>query len=643
MKTNHFLPAAAILAAIPTSAAAEVASLDELVVTASRTPEQASRVGGQITVLDQAEIQAQQTPVVAEILNRTPGVDVSRNGGIGTATQLRIRGAETDQTVVLIDGVKLNDPSAVGGGYNFGNLLVGDVTRIEVLRGAQSVLWGSQAIGGVVNVITTDPAEAFEASGEAEGGALETTYMRAGAGANHGALSWRAAAGWFSSGGISQFDKGPEADSFRHLGVSAKVRLDVSEHVWLDLRSVYSRGRVELDGFAPPNFTFGDTAEYGTTKDLVVYSGVNFDLADGRFSNRLAYARTETDRVNFNPAQAKITRTFEAIGRNRRLEYQGTWRISPGWTTVFGAERERSSMRSASPSSFEPDPTPLRRSARLDGFYGLVRGELVSDLTVAAGLRRDDHGDFGGHTVGQASVAWALSEATTLRASWGQGFKAPSLFQLGSDFGNPELQPESAETWDAGLDQRLAEGRVRVSAAYFVRRTKDQIDFVSCFGTPGPLCTGPNGQPRFGFYDNISRAEARGVELRGRAQVGEGVTLSANYTWTRSRNVSPGAANFGKRLARRPQGQAYAEAAYAWRSGATVAMAARYSGSTFNDAANFDRLKSYVVWDLRASYPLNDNVEVHGRFENLFDRDYQTIRDYGQAGRAAYAGVRARF
>ena len=647
MKTV-LLYSTAILALAPAAAKAAATEVDTVVVTASRTTERIDRVGGQITVLDRAAIEAAQATIVSDLLSRTPGVNVSRNGGPGGATQLRIRGAETDQTVVLIDGVKLNDPSAIGAGYNFANLLAGDVSRIEVLRGAQSVMWGSQAIGGVVNLITADPQAPVEAQVAAEGGALETGQVQAGLGGKSARVTWRASAGYFTTGGISAFDRakgGREADGYRNAGAAAKARIAVTDQLSLDVRGVYSRGRNQFDGFPAPAFAFADTAEYGVTRDLIVYAGLNLDLLDGRLSNRLAYARTQTDRDNFNPAQTGTPRTFDAAGHNRRIEYQGTWRISDAWTAVFGAESERSAMRTASPSSFDPTPVPGRRRAKLDGVYGQVKGEAAAGLTLGAGVRLDDHGDFGRHTVGQASAAWVLNDgATVLRASLGQGFKAPSLYQLGGDFGNGGLQPEAAVSWDAGVEQRLAGGRVRVSGGYFHRNTKDQIDFVSCTGTStAPLCFGRSGARRFGYYDNTARTEARGIELEGQAKVTNALSLSANYTWTRAHNATPGSANLGKRLARRPQQQANAEASYRWPMGVTTAAALRYVGDSFDDAANRTRLKGYAVVDLRASWPVGERIELYGRVENLFDRQYETIRNYGTPGRGAYGGVRARF
>ncbi|RYG00989.1 MAG: TonB-dependent receptor, partial [Caulobacteraceae bacterium] len=183
MKTILFATTAAVLCGLSTHAAAQsaspiaIASVGELVVTANRSPQEAERVGQSVTVLDADAIRASQSIDVSTLLAQTPGVSFSRNGGVGGSTSVRIRGAEGDQTVVVIDGVKLNDPSSPGGGYNFANLLVGDAARIEVLRGPQSILWGSQAIGGVVNIVTAEAQSPFEATLTAEGGSMSTGYL----------------------------------------------------------------------------------------------------------------------------------------------------------------------------------------------------------------------------------------------------------------------------------------------------------------------------------------------------------------------------------------------------------------------------------------------------------------------------------
>src|SRR4051812_34714640 len=198
----------------------------EVVVTAVRTPTPIGQVASSVTVIDKAAIEASQRFTVSDMILRTPGVTASRTGGFGTTTGVRIRGAESDQTVVVIDGVKLNDPASPGGGYDFGDLFVGDAAQIEVLRGPQSTLWGSQAIGGVVNIVTSLPSAGTEASAQVEGGSRGTASGRAAVGGASDSVKWQLAGNAFRTDGISAIAPefgGHERDGYRHLGGSGRV------------------------------------------------------------------------------------------------------------------------------------------------------------------------------------------------------------------------------------------------------------------------------------------------------------------------------------------------------------------------------------------------------------------------------------
>ncbi|NBW07623.1 MAG: TonB-dependent receptor [Caulobacteraceae bacterium] len=607
----------------------------DVVITANRSAQPADRVGQSVTVLTSKDIEANQTVAVADLLARTPGVSVTSTGGLGSVTALRIRGAEADQTLFVVDGVKLNDPSATGAGYNPGNLLTGDVARIEVLRGAQSTLWGSQAIGGVVNLITAEPTRPFQASLDAEAGSRGTSYLRGGLGGVSDRIVWRVAASHYQTDGFSTYAAGTEKDGYENTGLSGRLNIKLTDDVSLDLRSVYSSARVDFDGFPPPFYSFNDTREYGTTKDLVAYAGLNFDLFDDRLKNRVAYGYTRTDRQNFDPTFPASPLTYDSNGENKRYEYQGVFDITSDWVATFGAEHEDSEFTAA----------PTTASAGLDGYYLQVQGEVVDGLTLTGGVRRDEHDTFGGKTLGQAAAAWSLNGgATVLRASYGQGFKAPSLYQLYSDYGNTALSPEEADAWDAGVEQHLFDKRLTVSATYFDRETTNQIDFFSCTGTEtitaAPLCF-KNGVRRFGYYANIAETKTTGVELAAAGSVGP-VEVEANYTYTDAKNESAGANN-GKQLVRRPQDMANLSATYVWPFRLSTTVAVRYAGESFDNVSNTTRLDAYTLVDLRASYPVNDTVEIYGRVENVGDEKYATTANYGVAGRGTFIGVRARF
>ncbi|KQV57249.1 MULTISPECIES: TonB-dependent siderophore receptor [unclassified Caulobacter] len=606
----------------------------ELVVTATRTAQPIEKVGASVTVLTQGAIEASQAISITDLLAQQPGVSFTRNGGPGTSTSLNIRGAETQHTVVLIDGVKLNDPSSTQGGFNSGNLLVGDISRIEILRGAQSTLWGSQAIGGVVNIVTADPTAPFTSSADVEVGARKTGYVRGGLGGATDKVVWRLAGGYYTTDGFSTYKTGTEKDGYQNAGASGRVRVQLTDNVSAEVRSVYSRGKNDFDGFA------GDSAEFGRTKELVVYSGLNFALLDGRFNNRVGYAYTDTDRANYNPARS-VPMTFDSAGKNKRWEYQGVFAVTDTWTASFGAESERSRMRTRSPTVSQP-LIPFRTGkVGVDSVYGQLQAEVVPGLTLTAGLRYEDHDTYGSHTLGQASAAWALNEGNTvLRASFGQGFRAPGLYELYSEYGNLALSPEDFDSWDAGVEQRFLGGKARASATWFHREADNEIRFFSCVSAADPLCA-PGGSPRFGYYNNVQKTKAQGLELIGELKPVDGLTLTGNYTYTDAESNS--GANKGKQLTRRPKNMANLSATYRWPVGLTTTVAVRHVGKTYNNDANTQVVASYTTVDLRAAYPLKDGLEVFGRVENAFDKDYQTILNYGTPGRGAFVGLRARF
>lgn len=629
-------PAGAALAA---DKAGDQGELERVVVTANREEQPLSRVGDSVTLIEPDEVRASQKLAVSDLLATTPGITVTRNGGLGTTTQLRIRGAESDQTVVLIDGVKLNDPSSAGGGFDFGNLLTGDYMRIEVLRGPQSTLWGSQAIGGVINIVTTVPEGPLLAAYSAEGGERGSATVQARAEAGGERFAWRVAGQYLTTDGVSALNDdrgGREKDGYRNVGANVRGLWRITDEVSAELRTTYSSGRADFDGFPPPTFELSDTREYSDTGELVAYAGVNAATFGGKLQNRFGFAYTDTDRENIDP-DLSVRTTFDASGSNKRWEYQGTLTLTDRVGAVFGVESERSELDTRSPSVFDPNPVPLTHDARLDSIYGQLTVAPIETLSLTGGVRYDDHDTFGSETTGRATLAWAATPTTIVRATYGEGFKAPTLFQLFSDFGNEDLAPERADAWDAGVEQHLLNDALVLSATYFGRNTRSMIDFVSCFPAVDPRCaTRP-----FGFYDNVAKTEAEGFELGLVAHLGERLRADVNYTDMDTTNR--GNENFGLELARRPGQTLNGELTYDWAFGLTTTVAVTHAGSSFDDAANTVVVDSYTVVDLRAEFALRDDLELYGRLENAFDEEYETIARYGTPGRGVFVGVRQSF
>jgi len=643
------LPAAVPLILFATQAAAAPAvaditdtSLNEVVVVASRAPTPLSTVGSSVTVLDEQDIRESQATVAADLLEQTPGIAVARTGGVGEPTSVFIRGAESDQTVVVIDGVKMTDPSLPGGGFDFENLLIGDISRIEILRGAQSTLYGSDAIGGVIDVVTADPTQKSQGGVSLEGGSHGTGYGTANIGGLSDSLLWRVAGSYLDTGGIPCVDRsfGGQRDCASKIGDAAgQIRYDITPDLQLDLRGYFVSSRTDFDGYDTPTFTLGDDGEYGKTQRGIGYAGLTWHSPDHSLTNRLSVQYTGSETRNFDPdAPANFgyptTETFYGFGRNVREEYQGTWKFADTGQVVFGAQNEHSTINTVSP--FSPF---LGAGVVVDSGYVQGQYEVLKGLTLTAGGRYDHHSVYGGHGTGQLAAAWVMpDEDTVLRASFGQGFKAPALYQLYSNYGNRALQPETSNSWDAGIEHHALQNRLVASATYFRRTSDDLISFFDCF-TPSPLCA---TEP-FGYYANIARSTAHGIELAGLLEASDQLTVAANYTWTHTEDVSPGSSTYGNELPRRPAYSGNASVNYVWPFQLSTELALRYSGPDFDDAANQIRLGGYVLLDFRTSLPINDHLQIYARVQNLTNHHYEVAYQYGTFGRSAYIGARATF
>ncbi len=626
--------AAPLALLLPAGAAAQVLAGPDIIVTAARIEQPRSQVGQSVTVIDAARIAERQSVSVTDLLATVPGVSVVRYGGVGTVGTVFIRGADSDQTVALIDGVKLNDPSTPGGGFNWGNLLVGTIDRIEVLRGPSSVIWGSQAIGGVVNVISAAPGEQPRVNARAEAGYRGTRQLAGNVSGRAGPLGYSAGAAWLRADGISAFSEargGRERDGYRRRGGNLTLDLPLGDAVTLDARGYYSDGRVGQDGYPPPDYSFGDTRETARTRELVGYAGARVRALGGRFTSRAGIALTDTRRRNRDP-DGFVAETFAGTGRNQRIDYQGVLALDPAVTATFGAERETSRYAAASYGG------PVGRArARLDSGYAQVAVRPVAGLTLTGGARHDRHDRFGGATSLAASGAFASSDGLTeVRASYAEGFRAPSLYQLSGDYGNAALAPERARGWDAGVVRRTPGGTVEAAVTLFGRRTRNLIAFVDCPGQAG-ICA---GRP-YGTYDNVARASARGVEASVALRPVPQLRVEANYTLLDARDRSGGAFD-GRRLARRPMHSVNATVDWTGPGGIAIGASLAHVGGSFDNLANTSRLEGYVLADLRAALPVGEAAELFARVENLFDARYETVRLYGSPGRAAYAGVRLR-
>jgi vitamin B12 transporter len=614
--------------------------LGDVVVVAMRIPESADKVGNSVTVLTEPQIKESQKVDLTELLATTPGVTFSRNGGPGTSTSFNIRGADPDHTVILVDGVVLTAPYTTDGSANIGNLIVGDITRIEILRGAQSTLYGSQAIGGVINIETAPPQESLGGSLQGEKGSLDSGLAQATLGDKIGNWSFRVSGSYYATDSVSDFDRqygGLGDDPYHNAVVSGRTTYDFTPDVQLDVRGYYTNDTVDYDGFPPPYYVFGNQLNYETTRQFFYYAGLNFNLFDGRWKNRLYVDHTFTDSADYLPGDPATMQTDHYSGTDTRVNYQGNVDIAPGYSAVFGLQQEKYLMDST-------PYAPAEANTGDNSAYAQFQGEVVKGLTLTAGERIDHYDVFGEHYTGQVAAAWVLPTSTILRFSWGQGFKAPSLYQLYSPYGNQDLKSERSHDWDAGVEQRFWDDRIMVSATHFDTRFTNLINFDDCPGSP--LCAEP-GKAQ-GYYANLGRAKSTGEELQASLKLSDSFSLSANYTRIRTVNETPDSPTYGLSVFSRPGSAANVTASYVWPFRLSTSVAVRYSGSSLSENFNVYPtavvpLGGYTLVDVRASYSINQHVEVYARMENLTDKRYETVYEYGTWGRTDFGGARVKF
>ena len=598
----------------------------DIVVTANGIEQPRAEVGQSISVLDHKTLETSQVSVISDILRTVPGVSIARTGGVGGQTSAFIRGGESSQTLVLIDGVRINDPSTPNAAFDFGALLTGNIDRVEVLRGPNSVVWGSQAIGGVVNIVTAEPTADFAGGARAEYGYRNTANVQGNVSGRSGIVSGNVGGGYYRTDGISALTNNSERDSYKNASANAKLKFAFSDSLSLDLRGYYNRGTVQYDD----QFSFGPLTDPRTrTTQYIGYAGLSAKLLDGRLRNRLSYSRTNISRIGTDTAVPVSFNVNSLRGTIDRFEYHGAFDVIDAVTLVFGVEHERTFARTFFPAN---GPLPDVAKTTVTGGFGQVIVKPVRGLTVTGGVRYDDYSAYGGVTTFGANFAYTPNGGNTLiRGTYAEGFRAPTLTEALLPFGNTALKPETAKSYDVGVEQTLLDGAIKASATYFHRTSDNAIvfSFVSFQS------------------ENIERTRSDGVEFGLDLQPTSNLTVKAQYSLVNARDLSPGVA-FGARLARRPKDSA--SFAIDWESpwGVSLGSTVTVTGDSFNALPNVfspnpARNDGFVLVGVRAAYAINDRLELFGRVENAFDETYATVRGYGALGRNAYVGVRAKF
>lgn len=616
----------------------EPAELEAIIVTGTRAAGgvPADRIGGSITLLDAEALERRQTRDVSDILRDVPGLAVGRVPG---QTQIRIRGAEGNHTLVLVDGIEVSDPFA--GEFDFGTLVADDAARIEVLRGQQSAIYGSDAIGGVIQYITLTGREAPGIRARGEVGSFGTVNTAARIAGVSGPFDYALSATLNTSDG-SPGARGGERDLGSDTGaLSFKSIWSLAENARVS--GVFRYARTEADfnnsdnDFDSPTFGFQADSPGSRFENEAVYGLVRgeFDALDGRWTHALTGQVADTERDVFNADE----RSFGNEGRRLKGSYETTLRLENGdlrhlLTAALDVERERY-RNTSPPSSFAFTGRRQVDNVGIVGQYDLSIGENAS---FGASVRRDDNNRFADTTTYRVQGSYRFVTDTRLRAAAGSGVKNPGFYELfgfvdGRYVGNPDLKPEESQGWEVGVEQPLLDGAATLGVTYFQSTLDNEI--VPTFPPPDFVTTPIN---------LATESKQRGVEAFGRLLLGEAWRIDAAYTYLRARED-------GIREVRRPTHTA--SVAVDWRAVADrggLTLVARYNGQT-RDNAFIDpsfvpvrvELGDYILVNLNADLKLTERVGLYGRIENLLDEDYEDVFSFETAGRSVAVGARARF
>lgn len=596
MTTFASIPAVAAAISIAlagAAAAAEQTKLEPVVVTANRLAVPVDEALASVTVLTREDIEQSQAPDLLGLLSRQAGIDVARTGGPGQASTVFTRGSNSGHTLVLVDGIRVN--AATQGIFDLAHLPLAQVERIEIVRGPRAAIWGSDAIGGVVQIFTRDPSVSFF---EAGGGSYGRAEASAGIGGSRGESQLGIAAGFadwrgFSATNPAAFGHDPDKDGYRNRNLSLRGKTRAGEHL-LSFSGLVTRADVEFDQgrTAALNRVFGAHASgqlTATWSHALTVGHSSEDLDTPVYASRFGSARDSLDWLN-----------TVAVGEHDVLNLGLNWSRENGYSLESGSGFDRS-----------------RRNAALFATWRRTAGAHVLELSG----RRDDNSQFEGATTGNIAWGWKAAEQVRLRASWGQGFRAPNFNELyypgffGFFSGNPALRPEHSVSHEVGIDW-TPDSRQSLGLSLYRTRISDLVAFQ-----------GVDFQAV-----NVTRASIDGAELEYRLEL-PALMLTANATWQDARD-----ADTGTPLLRRAPRKLMVSAShiFANRAQLGVDLSVVAARPDFGGAS----LAGYGRVDARASVPLSGDWQFEARVENLGDRDYQLVNGYNTPGRSLQVNLR---
>ncbi|NDC36456.1 MAG: TonB-dependent receptor [Proteobacteria bacterium] len=606
----------------------------EYVVTANRVQTLRDQVASSTSVITSADITERGLTEASEVLRAVPGLDVVQSGGLGGNTAVFIRGANSEHTLVLLDGVALNNPISNARFFNFSSFTLEDVERIEVVRGPQSTQYGSDALGGVINIITKRGSGPAKATVSVEGGSQNSFVERGTVSGSTDRVNYSASLLRQDTDGISAADAAlgnTEEDGFHNLGIAARVGItpDRDQEISLTFRRQDSTSELDNGGGVGQD----DPNRRLKNSQYFVRAQAALSFLDGQIKPTAGVSYVDEEFRDNNDPDSSSLDFLRSVYHGSRLKFdlQQEWKTLPWLTTVIGAEteEERGDSEYRSVSVYGPyDSEFEEQSARHTGYYAQLQGEFSKLVYPVAGIRIDTNSGFGSEVTWRAGPTVNLKDTgTKVFGTVGTGFKAPSLYQRYSEYGSSDLDAERSVGVDAGLEQRFAQERLLTGITYFHNDFDHLIDF----------------DPNTFKFLNVTQARSEGIESFVEARVSTGLTIRANYTLTNTRNL-----NSGEDLIRRARHKVGSEIRYTWSERAVARLNVLFVGRRADTDFSIypsspATLGGYATVNLAASYPLTQSVELFARIDNLFDRSYQEVFGYGVSGVLGFGGLRVTF
>jgi len=599
-------------------------------VTANRGETPYDEVGSSVTVLTAADLERSGVVYVADALRSVPGLNVVQSGGPGLTTSVFIRGAESGHTLFIVDGIEMGDAISTSSSYDLGHLTVDNIDRIEIVRGPQSTLYGSDSLGGVIHIITKKGSGDLQAQLNLEGGSYGTARQQVSAQGSHGHVNYSVGGSHFEQDGFSvaSEDTGNlEDDGYRNNTLSARLGIEPNERWNLDFIGRHTDAAGDLDnggglGQDDPNHRNDHRETF-----LKIQGGLN--LFENAWRQTIAVASTDIDRQTlngFDDAHPQDASDNSFSGEKLKLDWQNRVDLGTHQLT-FGAEteNEKGSSVTKSESSFGPFVSEFpEEEARTTGLYLQDHMAFGNGLALTLGGRFDDHDRFGSQGTYRGALSYNLAATgTVFRASYGTGFKAPSIFQLFSDFGDTELDPETSVGFDLGVSQTFAGDRVHLGLTYFDNDFEDLIIFSNDTFT----------------YANVAEANTSGLELRAAFKPLDRLWLSLDHTYLDTEDESTGLV-----LLRRPENKTNVQLTYSFTKHSHIQADLRHVDERDDqDFATFPAqrvtLDSYTLVNLAARFRIARHVGIFGRVENLLDEDYVEVLGYGTPELSGYLGL----